>query len=423
MTRTFSANLWTNQSATDSLHVEALSYVALSNESGCVVQHSLLTDGRSTESLGFYQDGAAHPSEGVGVFAITPFFNHSVCNIYPVQMIGPPSNYHAMTFNEAFEELLNLRFDSLYGSTKYNGSGSVDGRPCDVWSLEERSLTARFCVEVASGGLLSANYSEVQGAIFVSSTNVMHNLSTSPPAVMFHPPPASACVDLRPMPPPIATVQAAAVLAEETAAEEELNNSDRLARINVAAGGLWRAGKSSLRCEGGKYCTTVAEASLRLMPSRQQSQRGHDRAPTTAEIETVRAQQLQQWQRPSESPAQDLDIPVSFDARHEWGSSCPTLFAIREQGLCGSCWSFGAVEALADRLCIHATQTRGQLRQGTESSGEARAGAGRLKPLPPPAANLSVEYLLDCDSLDHRCGGGLLDDAWRFLNRCVLSVL
>jgi|EP00966_Prymnesium_polylepis_P253000 cathepsin B len=30
-------------------------------------------------------------------------------------------------------------------------------------------------------------------------------------------------------------------------------------------------------------------------------------------------------------------------------------------------------------------------------------------------AGASVEYMLDCDVRDDACGGGLLDDAWRFL--------
>ncbi|KAG5900449.1 hypothetical protein JTB14_029335 [Gonioctena quinquepunctata] len=47
-----------------------------------------------------------------------------------------------------------------------------------------------------------------------------------------------------------------------------------------------------------------------------------------------------------------LEIPTEFDSRSEW-PHCPTIQEIRDQGSCGSCWAFGAVEAMSDRVCIH----------------------------------------------------------------------
>uniref|UniRef100_A0A1D1Z0Q6 Cathepsin B n=1 Tax=Anthurium amnicola TaxID=1678845 RepID=A0A1D1Z0Q6_9ARAE len=47
-----------------------------------------------------------------------------------------------------------------------------------------------------------------------------------------------------------------------------------------------------------------------------------------------------------------LKLPKEFDARTAW-SQCSTISRILDQGHCGSCWAFGAVESLSDRFCIH----------------------------------------------------------------------
>ncbi|KAK9694078.1 Papain family cysteine protease [Popillia japonica] len=52
----------------------------------------------------------------------------------------------------------------------------------------------------------------------------------------------------------------------------------------------------------------------------------------------------------------DVPIPDNFDSRDEW-PHCPTIREIRDQGSCGSCWAFGAVEAMSDRVCIHSNAT------------------------------------------------------------------
>ena len=54
----------------------------------------------------------------------------------------------------------------------------------------------------------------------------------------------------------------------------------------------------------------------------------------------------------------DGNLPENFDWRDIAGDYCPSLLEIRDQGHCGSCWAFGAVESFTDRLCI---QSQGQL--------------------------------------------------------------
>lgn len=46
------------------------------------------------------------------------------------------------------------------------------------------------------------------------------------------------------------------------------------------------------------------------------------------------------------------ELPKEFDARTHW-PQCSTIGRILDQGHCGSCWAFGAVESLSDRFCIN----------------------------------------------------------------------
>ncbi|KAM9408956.1 cathepsin B [Pholidichthys leucotaenia] len=84
----------------------------------------------------------------------------------------------------------------------------------------------------------------------------------------------------------------------------------------------------------------------------------------------------------------DLKLPTNFDAREQW-PECPTLKEIRDQGSCGSCWAFGAAEAMSDRVCIH-------------SKGKTNV-------------ELSSEDLLTCcDECGYGCNGGFPGAAWDF---------
>ena len=52
----------------------------------------------------------------------------------------------------------------------------------------------------------------------------------------------------------------------------------------------------------------------------------------------------------------DIEVPANFDARKAW-PQCPHIGHIRDQSTCGSCWAFGGVEAMSDRVCIASNGT------------------------------------------------------------------
>lgn len=49
-------------------------------------------------------------------------------------------------------------------------------------------------------------------------------------------------------------------------------------------------------------------------------------------------------------------LPDAHDPRDKW-TWCPGLYQVRDQGMCGSCWSFPTTEALQDRFCTVANKT------------------------------------------------------------------
>jgi len=89
------------------------------------------------------------------------------------------------------------------------------------------------------------------------------------------------------------------------------------------------------------------------------------------------------------------DLPTSFDSREKWGSICPSTKEVRDQGSCGSCWAFGASEAMTDRICIHTN--------------------GALKP------HISAEDLATCcTSCGFGCNGGFPESAWQYFQNTGL---
>jgi len=89
-----------------------------------------------------------------------------------------------------------------------------------------------------------------------------------------------------------------------------------------------------------------------------------------------------------------VDLPDTFDAREQW-PDCATIKEVRDQGSCGSCWAFGAVEAMSDRICI------------------ASKGAQNY--------HISAEDLVACCSeCGYGCEGGFPQAAWSYFEHTGL---
>lgn len=87
-----------------------------------------------------------------------------------------------------------------------------------------------------------------------------------------------------------------------------------------------------------------------------------------------------------QAPKVSNGTPTTFDSREQWPNN---IHAIRDQQQCGSCWAFGASEALSDRFSI--------------------ASNGAVDVV------LSAEDLVACDNIDQGCNGGYLSMAWRYM--------
>jgi cathepsin B len=91
---------------------------------------------------------------------------------------------------------------------------------------------------------------------------------------------------------------------------------------------------------------------------------------------------------PSKKISLNKNLPTNFDLRERW-PQCDSLKEIRDQSTCGSCWAFGAAEAMSDRICI--------------------ASEGKLQ------VRISTENLLSCcSSCGYGCNGGWPQEAWNY---------
>lgn len=172
---------------------------------------------------------------------------------------------------------------------------------------------------------------------------------------------------------------------------QELNDKERLKRINREAKGLWEAAPYKL-WEGIMVEDVVASLGTELRPLR---------LPLGPEAFRRKAQS---WHASFQARQA---FPKTFDPRKRW-PNCPSIGTIRNQGACGSCWAFAASAVLADRFCIAVDDQRGD-----NISANALLQEATLSTL--QHLTLAPEHMVDCDGSNHGCGGGRLDDAWRYL--------
>jgi cysteine peptidase C len=87
-----------------------------------------------------------------------------------------------------------------------------------------------------------------------------------------------------------------------------------------------------------------------------------------------------------------IALPESFDSRVNW-PNCSTIGWIRDQSACGSCWAFGAGEAISDRYCTLLGKTDSKYWN----------------------FNISASDLNSCcSSCGDGCGGGFPNAAWEY---------
>ena len=267
-----------------------------------------------------------------------------------------------------------------YEMTEFGGSDVIAGTPCDLWLYEQGVAghaahdEVRFCVVRDSGALISVNRTyilNINPYQDLALRNTFEHLSAPDPA-KFDVHSNSSCCDLRPL-------EDAPVGGPHFGVQ--VNDAERIRVANAEATGGWVA-RASPVWQG----VTIEDASKRL---------GTEMRAFTLPLPSA-AHTL------GRSRTRGGAVPDSFDSRVEWGARCPRVRAVRNQGGCGSCWAFSAAETLSDRFCV------AKLQQDPSSSEYTNL-------------TLSPEFLMDCDTNDQGCGGGLLDDAWLFMQKTGLA--
>ena len=73
-----------------------------------------------------------------------------------------------------------------------------------------------------------------------------------------------------------------------------------------------------------------------------------------------------------------------------WNSTSKYVAPVKDQGQCGSCWAFSTAASLESALAI-----KNKVDIKTTNTNQ-----------------LSIQYIVDCDTLDYGCDGGVMDVAY-----------
>ncbi|OXA61321.1 cathepsin B [Folsomia candida] len=119
---------------------------------------------------------------------------------------------------------------------------------------------------------------------------------------------------------------------------------------------------------------------------------------------------------PNKEP--ETGVPAEFDGREAW-KHCPSLWEIRDQGHCLSCWAVAIASTLTDRYCIHSNGTsnfrfsdQDLLGCGSKYTGwtsEICTGRGHRR--------LCAPFPLS------GCQGGSIGAAWKYLTNSSLGLV
>lgn len=278
---------------------------------------------------------------------IEPFFDRHVCSTLPI-----PSSF------SCFE----IDFDAKLSST---GPCPLDStKQCEVWKFTDWTDADNTYFLLKGTSTPVRVVWSGQGATI--TTDFKSFVDKEPDPAVFEVPKDQPCIDLTSATVPMFSMHPhmGSPLALPLASQL-VNDPEVVARVSQLA----------------RHSSWVASASPFFQGKTFSQARALLRWPSRRAIARPYPQHGSSW-----NSALPSVIPAEFDARKQWGAC---IGAIRDQGSCGSCWAFGASEALSDRVCIHGNKTANN--------------------------PLSPQWMLSCFSNLDACDGGYLDIAWQDL--------